>query len=181
MSAEPTNRPYLTMAEIVARCGISKSTLKRRKAEGAFPNAIQNNPSDPRSPWQIPLTDLLAAGLNPGAAKSAAAPEADLLAVREATVTLSMADYNALREQQTKAEVLAAKLSMQEQLLVERQAVVDGLRNEVGLYQRQLEAAPATKATETTAPVVDLTEPTVDLTGLSWSERRRRRKAQKRV
>lgn len=172
MTSEPSNRPYLTMAEIVDRCGISRSTLKRRKNEGAFPNAIQTNPADPRSPWQIPLTDLLEAGLNPGASKSADVPEADPLEVRETTVTLTRDTYDELRAQETQVAVLTAKLAMQEQLLAERQAVVDGLRSEVGLYQRQLEAAPEPKPTEPTAS-------TIDLTDLSWSAKRRLRKAQK--
>ena len=38
------------------------NTIKRRRAAGAFPNAI----SDDNGVWRIPLADLLAAGLNPG-------------------------------------------------------------------------------------------------------------------
>lgn len=43
-------------------CGVALNTIKRRRAAGAFPNAI----SDDNGVWRIPLADLLAAGLNPG-------------------------------------------------------------------------------------------------------------------
>ena len=43
-------------------CGVALNTIKRRRAAGAFPNAV----SDDAGIWRIPLADLLAAGLNPG-------------------------------------------------------------------------------------------------------------------
>lgn len=58
-----TGPAELTMNEAAQATGTSYSTIKRRLKSGAFPGARQADPRDPRSPWLIPATDLLASGL----------------------------------------------------------------------------------------------------------------------
>ncbi|MEU3634100.1 helix-turn-helix domain-containing protein [Streptomyces fradiae] len=53
-----TSRPLLTQREAAAACGVSRTTIRRRREEGAFPNAVQEG----RRGWVIPVEDLLAAG-----------------------------------------------------------------------------------------------------------------------
>lgn len=50
------------LATAAAECGVSKSTIKRRLTRGDLPNATK----DAHGRWQVPLTDLIAAGLRPG-------------------------------------------------------------------------------------------------------------------
>ncbi|MDN3297248.1 hypothetical protein QWM81_25040 [Streptomyces ficellus] len=53
-----TTRPMLTQRDAATACGVSRSTIRRRREDGAFPNAVQ----DPARGWLIPVDDLLAAG-----------------------------------------------------------------------------------------------------------------------
>lgn len=113
-SSEPTlTRPTFTVGEVIERCGVSKSTVKRRLRDGAFPNATQDDPANPQSPWRIPIEDLLAAGLNPGrptppeGQTPVTEPIGDAPAGPvEPTVTLTLARYTELVEEAAKAEAL---------------------------------------------------------------------------
>lgn len=53
-----TTRPMLTQREAAAACGVSRTTIRRRREAGDLPNAVQ----DPARGWLIPVGDLLAAG-----------------------------------------------------------------------------------------------------------------------
>lgn len=53
----------LTINAAAEMCGVSRDTVKRRLASGAFPNAIRVQGPGPRGPWRIPELDLRAAGL----------------------------------------------------------------------------------------------------------------------
>ncbi|MFF6896102.1 helix-turn-helix transcriptional regulator [Streptomyces microflavus] len=51
-------RPMLTQREAAAACGVSRSTIRRRREAGDLPGAV----SDETRGWLIPVDDLLAAG-----------------------------------------------------------------------------------------------------------------------
>lgn len=53
-----TTRPMLTQREAAAACGVSRTTIRRRREAGELPGAVQ----DPHRGWLIPVDDLLAAG-----------------------------------------------------------------------------------------------------------------------
>ncbi|CAM5291290.1 hypothetical protein STENM327S_03609 [Streptomyces tendae] len=53
-----TTRPLLTQREAAAACGVSRSTIRRRREAGELPGAVLD---DDRG-WPIPVEDLLAAG-----------------------------------------------------------------------------------------------------------------------
>jgi Helix-turn-helix domain len=61
------SRPSLTIAEAARLCGVSVSTIRRHLAAGRFPTAQQQPSPIPgqRGLWQIPIQELLAAGLRP--------------------------------------------------------------------------------------------------------------------
>ncbi|MEW1701039.1 helix-turn-helix domain-containing protein [Streptomyces sp. NPDC091278] len=53
------SRPLLTQREAAEACGVSRSTIRRRREAGDLPGAVQ----DPERGWLIPVEALLAAGL----------------------------------------------------------------------------------------------------------------------
>jgi predicted DNA-binding transcriptional regulator AlpA len=54
-------RPAWTLTEAVERTGASRSTIRRYREAGKFPNAYK----DTAGVWRFPLEDLLAVGLSP--------------------------------------------------------------------------------------------------------------------
>ncbi|MES9558856.1 MULTISPECIES: helix-turn-helix domain-containing protein [unclassified Streptomyces] len=53
-----TTRPMLTQREAATACGVSRTTIRRRREANDLPGAVQ----DPQRGWLIPIDDLLAAG-----------------------------------------------------------------------------------------------------------------------
>ncbi|MFE9853484.1 helix-turn-helix transcriptional regulator [Streptomyces sp. NPDC005576] len=53
-----STRPLLNQREAAAACGVSRTTIRRRREAGDLPGAVQ----DPQRGWLIPVEDLLAAG-----------------------------------------------------------------------------------------------------------------------
>ncbi|MFJ6940924.1 helix-turn-helix transcriptional regulator [Streptomyces sp. NPDC101132] len=51
-------RPMLTQREAAAACGVSRSTIRRRREAGDLPGCVE----DPSRGWMIPVDALLAAG-----------------------------------------------------------------------------------------------------------------------
>ncbi|MGY4973483.1 helix-turn-helix domain-containing protein [Streptomyces nigrescens] len=64
-----STRPLLTQIEAAEACGVSRTTIRRRRTDGVFPGAVQ----DPKRGWMIPIEDLLAAGFHPNAPRGAPA------------------------------------------------------------------------------------------------------------
>jgi len=59
--------PAVTIRDAAAACRLSPRTMRRKVADGAFPNAYKAGEDDaePSGIWMIPVADLEAAGLNP--------------------------------------------------------------------------------------------------------------------
>ena len=53
----PPVRPLLTQRQAADACGVSRSTMRRAREAGRFPNAVLDGTT-----WMIPVGDLLAAG-----------------------------------------------------------------------------------------------------------------------
>lgn len=58
----PTTTRYYTQAEAADLCGVSLDTIKRRRKAGSLPHTRQR-PGDANGAWEIPLDDLVNAGL----------------------------------------------------------------------------------------------------------------------
>lgn len=56
-----SNRPSWNLGDAAERCGVSRSTVRRYRENGRFPNAFK----DSSGAWRIPLEDLLAVGWAP--------------------------------------------------------------------------------------------------------------------
>jgi hypothetical protein len=52
------SRPALTLSAAAAACGVSRSTIRRRRESGDFPSAFR----DETGSWHVPIEDLLACG-----------------------------------------------------------------------------------------------------------------------
>ncbi|WP_431784864.1 helix-turn-helix domain-containing protein [Streptomyces chumphonensis] len=65
-----TTRPMLTQREAAAACGVSRTTIRRRREAGELPGAVL----DELRGWLIPVDDLLAAGFR---LHAPAPPDAD--------------------------------------------------------------------------------------------------------
>ncbi|MFK0101848.1 helix-turn-helix transcriptional regulator [Streptomyces sp. NPDC091040] len=53
-----SSRPMLTQREAAHACGVSRTTIRRRREAGELPGSVQ----DEQRGWLIPVEDLLAAG-----------------------------------------------------------------------------------------------------------------------
>ncbi|MFI8258893.1 helix-turn-helix transcriptional regulator [Streptomyces filamentosus] len=70
------SRPLLTQREAAAACGVSRSTIRRRREAGELPGCVQ----DEERGWLIPVDALLAAGFRlnaPTPPENASAPAAE--------------------------------------------------------------------------------------------------------
>lgn len=54
-----SNRPSWTLSEAAERTGVSRSTIRRYRETGKFPNAYKATDKQ----WRVPVEDLLASGL----------------------------------------------------------------------------------------------------------------------
>jgi hypothetical protein len=102
------SRPAWSLTEAVERTGASRSTIRRYREAGKFPNAYK----DTAGVWRFPLEDLLAVGLSPSEpARERAqskASEQPLSASTEHASTSSVEQVSkleqALREERTRAD-----------------------------------------------------------------------------
>ena len=112
---------------------MSRSTIRRRREAGDFPNAHQ----DAKGAWLVPLTDLLAAGLHPGS------PTPPTVEVEQAQTDAEVRDLRALLETE-RAQRRAA-----EQIAEERGRALDDLRSALRMIEaRKPEAHELTQQQE---------------------------------
>lgn len=78
----PNTTKFYTLQDAADLCGKSHDTIKRRRNAGAFPNARQR-PGDRNGTWEIPLQDLVAAGLYELAPGGAADADESIRQVRD--------------------------------------------------------------------------------------------------
>jgi len=134
-------RPSWTLSEAAQHCSVSRSTVRRYRETGKFPNAVK----DPERGWIVPVGDLLAAGLRPGRsaplsehAQSENGPAHDLA---QRVIQL-----------ETQLTVERAQRAAVEQVAAERERSLADLRAAL----RMLEAGPTRPEPVSPVPVVPL-------------------------
>ncbi|MFI6006804.1 helix-turn-helix domain-containing protein [Streptomyces sp. NPDC051366] len=173
-------RPMLTQREAADACGVSRTTIRRRRETGDLPGAFE----DPKRGWMIPVDDLLAAGFRlnapapadqdaeapagpaaEGEGQDAAVLRAELERVRaEHALALAHAEYG-----QKLAEAEAQHLRAQ---LAERGERIADLQRVVAALTPAPERAALTTRTEgPTVPTQAQAEP--ELAGEESGPRRR--------
>lgn len=151
MTTEGTPRPSWNIQQAARECGVSPATIRRRLKDGSLPNAVQGA----RGAWTIPVTDLIAAGLNPG---QPSPPDHSQRVVTD--LTHAEGGHGHDYEQSTSSQVNA--LHDLEQKLLTEQREVEHLRTQVSTLQnnlddlrtamRMLEAAPSDRSETTPEP-----------------------------
>lgn len=138
-------RPSWGVQQAARECGVSPATIRRRLKDGSLPNAEQGA----RGAWLIPVTDLIAAGLNPG---QPSPPDHEQGVVTDPTQAKNAHSHDYGQRPSSQVESYA-KL---EQKLFSEQREVEHLRTQVSTLQnnlddlraamRMLEAVPADRA-----------------------------------
>ncbi|MEU0297871.1 hypothetical protein ABZ252_00010 [Streptomyces sp. NPDC006175] len=112
----------LNQREAATACGVSRTTIRRRREAGDRPGAVQ----DAARSWLIPVDDLLAAGLrlhnpSPADAEASPGPEGHPVAVEPGTAAL-----RAVLEHLRHAHALAVAEAqhLREQLAVRQEQLV---------------------------------------------------------
>lgn len=128
MTATGSPRPSWSVQQAARECGVSPATIRRRLKEGSLPNAVQGA----RGAWTIPVTDLIAAGLNPG---HPSPPDHGQRVV--ADLTQNTFDHSHDHSQNPSPQFSA--LHDLEQKLLTEQREVEHLRTQVSALQNNLD------------------------------------------
>lgn len=175
MSTERPQQPALTLSEAATRARVSRSTVRRRLDAGDLPNAYRaDGPEGPGTgPWQIPVPDLLAAGID------VARPDRQTVAEQggQAGDTDREQGHDTARrlaELERDLAVEAERRRAAEQLATERSERIDDLRRSL----RVLEARVGSPGGPETAPDAPGSpehpgEPERPARGRSWLRRLR--------
>ncbi|MER6480927.1 helix-turn-helix transcriptional regulator [Streptomyces filamentosus] len=103
-------RPLLSQREAAAACGVSRSTIRRRREAGELPGCVQ----DEERGWLIPVDALLAAGFRlnaPAPPEDAAVPAAPTGAAAPAEAGGDAAGLRAELERERERQVLLAQVA----------------------------------------------------------------------
>jgi len=132
-------RPSWTLSEAAQHCSVSRSTVRRYRETGKFPNAVK----DPERGWIVPVGDLLAAGLRPGRSAPLSEP-----AQSEDGPAHDLAQR--VLQLETQLTVERAQRAAVEQVAAERERSLTDLRAAL----RMLDAGPTRPEPVSPAPVV---------------------------
>ncbi|MBQ0891332.1 helix-turn-helix domain-containing protein [Streptomyces sp. RM72] len=135
-----TTRPLLTQREAATACGVSRTTIRRRREAGELPGAVLD---DDRG-WLIPVEDLLAAGFRlnapappeekgagdpaPAGTPQGTAPEDSAAALRTELERLRHEHALALAEERGARQLAEAEARHLQARLEERGAHIEDLQ-----------------------------------------------------
>ncbi|MEV7417720.1 hypothetical protein [Streptomyces sp. NPDC089919] len=133
-------RPMLTQREAAAACGVSRSTIRRRRELGELSGSVE----DPKRGWLIPVEALLAAGFRlnaPAPADASAATGAgqveadgesqDAAALRAELARVRAEHALALAEERHAKQLAEARVEHMSFQLAERLARIEDLQRAV--------------------------------------------------
>lgn len=152
MTTPPSSRPVYTLTQAASLVGVSRSTIRRRRENGDFPNAYKTRDGQ----WMVPLEDLLANQLRPLSSEHV---HLEQVGSASSPTTLTGLDQAAQQQAQAEQAHLRERLQQAEHELALERARNDGLAqtlnaertraNELSMALRMLEAgkaqAPATE------------------------------------
>ena len=156
-----SEQAWFSLSRAAEQCGVSRSTVRRRRESGAFPGAEKRD-----GEWMIPLSDLLAAGMVPGRVDSpeqVGEPGQSQLSEQgvEPVVSVPLSQWTAV---QTRLEVAEARLE-------ERERTVNALEMAVRAIEGPPIAVVDTDESATSDAVVDLRKQRVESKRRWWRRR----------
>lgn len=128
MTTPPLPRPNYTLTDAAALVGVSRSTIRRRREQGKFPDAYKTRDGE----WMVPLTNLLADGLRPSSSEHVHAEQVRSV---EGTVTLTPLAQAAHSLAQNDQAHLQERLQLAERDLAVERAKSEGLTNTLAATQ----------------------------------------------
>lgn len=169
MTTTPSPRPNYTLTDAATLVGVSRSTIRRRREQGKFPDAFKTHDGE----WMIPLTNLLATGLKPLSSERVHEQEQDEQGgSATASVTLTPLAQAAQHQAQVELAHVQERLRLAESSLAVEQARSEGLAqtlaatqaraNDLSLALRMIEQAkpPTPPASEAGPIAMGSSEPT---------------------
>jgi len=140
----------LTLREAADHTDASLRTLRRRLAEGAFPNAVKDD--GPSGAWRVPVTDLEAAGLTVTAARATPDPVPD--PVPDLAAQMAAAEER-VRAAEDRARNAEERARLAEAVAEERGRALDDTRLALRALTAGVPPVPDPSATLTQTPRAD--------------------------
>jgi Helix-turn-helix domain len=134
MTSDHAQRPSYTITDAAKLTGVSRSTIRRRREGGKFPNAFRNREGE----WLVPLTDLLAIGLRPVSSERVHLEEEGLLTPLPQPTAPAQPDtelLEALHQAQLELAAERARAAGLEQTLAATQSNVIDLRKAMAMLE----------------------------------------------
>ena len=119
-----------SLSEAAQQCQVSRSTIRRYREQGKFPNAVKEG-----NTWMVPVTDLIAADLNPG---QPSPPDEQPSNPAQGSSDGQLKHAQELAELRAQLSVEQAHRQAAEQVAAERERAVDDMRRAM----RMIEQAP---------------------------------------
>jgi len=157
MTTPPLPRPNYTLTDAAALVGVSRSTIRRRREQGKFPNAFKTHDGE----WMIPLTDLLTNGLKPESSEHVFEREqAEQDSSASGPVTLTPLAQAAQAQAHTELAHLREQLQLKDAALQVEQAKNEGLAQTLAATkQRADDLSLALRMIEQAKPKEEVKEP----------------------
>jgi hypothetical protein len=155
MTTSPSPRPNYTLTDAAHLVGVSRSTIRRRREQGKFPDAFKTHDGE----WMIPLTNLLADGLRPSSPdhaqaeqdSSASAP-VTLTPLAQAAQSVAQAEHAQLQERLQYAERDLAVERAKNEGLAQTLAATEKRATDLSLALRMIEQSKPTPAEPAATP-----------------------------
>ena len=153
MINDQAQRPSFTISEAAKLTGVSRSTIRRRRETGKFPDAFRN----PEGEWCIPLTNLLAVGLRPVSSERVHLEETGHLVTLTPPAEPDRETENRLREAELALAAERARVEGLERTLAESQGRVQDLQKAMAMLEAPKAARPAPAEDRPATPPVKKT------------------------
>lgn len=129
MTSEQGNQSRLkwTLTQAAEQCSVSRSTIRRYRESGKFPNAEKIG-----GQWRIPVTDLIAAGLRPG---KPAPPEELPTEQAHPGQSKSTEHDKELEDLRTQLRIEQAQRKAAEQIAAERESALEDMRRAMRMLE----------------------------------------------
>lgn len=122
-----------SLSEAAQQCQVSRSTIRRYREQGKFPNAVKE-----ANTWMVPVTDLIAADLNPGQPMP---PDEQPTEQAQGSSDEQIRHAQEVAELRAQLTVEQAHRQAAEQVAAERERALDDMRRAMRMIERAPDSA----------------------------------------